>query len=566
MEPREATGAAETGTLNGLIEASISRHWERPALCDYGAGTTPLRYADVAEQIARYHLTWQLCGYEPGFKVAICGRNSAAWAVTLLACFTYGAVPVPLLSEFSPSTVQHLVRHSGARLLVAGASIAHAVDAAEMPELDAIVACDRLHQLLYCRSERFRRVILEADRIYAEHYPTGLTPDRLCYHRHRPDDLCLLSYTSGTTSEPKGVMIPERALWSNMAFAREVLPMFNSSHRVVSILPTAHLYGLSFELLYEFCVGMEVTFLGRTPSPQVILGALAEKRPSLIVVVPLVIEKIVQRGVLPRWQKPGMRLLRSLPVVRGIVRRKVRQALVEALGGEFYEVIVGGAALSPEVEALLREVGFPFTVGYGMTECAPIIGYSDWHTFVPQSCGKAAPRLEVRIDSADPQRTEGEILVRGMNVMLGYYRNDEATRAAIDADGWLHTGDVGVIDAEGNIFIRGRLKTMLLGPSGQNIYPEELEAEVQRLLPYVAECLVVQRGGSRLVALVCPDRETARREAGVADDAALAAYLTERLPQVNRHLPSYARLAAVELVEHEFEKTPKRSIKRFLYS
>lgn len=550
-------------TLCGLLEHSIRRHWDRPALADYGGAT--LTYGDVAAALAHYHTTWQLCGYAPGVKVALCGRNSAHWATSLLACFTYGAVPVPLLNDFPPSTIHHLVCHSEAKILIADPAIVRTLDPAQMPGLDAIVSADATHQLLFAQSERFRRCILDADRTYAAYYPQGITPDRLAYHRHAPDDLALLSYTSGTTSEPKGVMIPERALWSNMAFAHQVLPMFNASHRVVSILPTAHLYGLAFELLYEFCIGMEITFLGRTPSPQIILKALAEKRPSLIVVVPLVIEKIVQRALLPKYSTPTMKVLRRLPGVGTIIRRKFRQGLIQALGGAFYEVIVGGAALSADVEALLHDIGFPFTVGYGMTECAPIIGYSDWKTFVPQSCGRIAPRLEVRIDSPDPQHTAGEILVRGMNVMLGYYKNEAATRAALTPDGWLHTGDIGIIDAQGNLFIRGRLKTMMLGPSGQNIYPEELEAEMMHHLPFVAECIVVQRSATRLVALVYPDR-TAASNAGLTDDDALAAHLAALLPQANRRLPAYARIAAIELMDHEFEKTPKRSIKRFLYS
>lgn len=372
----------------------------------------------------------------------------------------------------------------------------------------------------------------------------------------------MINYTSGTTSEPKGVMIPQRAIWSNMAFAQEVLPNLCAGMEVLSLLPTAHLYGMSFELLYEFVVGIHVTFINKALTPTLILNALKDVRPHLVVVVPMLIEKIVRKGIMPQYNETKIKMVRQLPFVRNYVNRKFCDGLMEALGGRLYEVIIGGAGLNAEVEQLLKEIHFPFTVGYGMTECAPIIGYSDWHDFVQQSCGKPAPRMEVKIDSMDPHNVPGEILTRGMNVMLGYYKNEEATRHAIDEEGWLHTGDMGVMDTMDNIFIRGRIKNMLLSPSGQNVYPEEIEAVVNSQ-PYVLESVVVQRE-HRLIALIYPDRQLAQK-AGLSNDEDLMKYYHSRLKEVNRSFPVYAHVNDVELVEVEFEKTPKKSIKRFLY-
>ena len=510
-------------TLNGLFRASFESHWDLPSLADFGGEA--FRYREVATIVMNYHATWRALGYEPGTKIAICGRNSAQWAIAFLAAVTYGAVPVPLLNEFAPSTIHHLVSHSDARFLLVGASVAAKIDAAAMPTLDAVVRLDSKREVLHTSSDIVASRMQEALAKFDRTYPDGVGRGDLRFHQHRPDDLCIISYTSGTTSDPKGVMIPERAVWSNMAFAKEVLPMLSAGQKVVSFLPTAHLYGMAYELLYEFCVGIEVTFINKVPSPQVILQALAEKRPHLIVVVPLLLEKIVQRGVMKQFNSPKMRAMRQIPLVRGYINRKFRDGLCKALGN-----LCGRRPTScadPEVEELLKEIEFPFTVGYGMTECAPIIGYADWKEFVRTSCGKAAPRMEVRILSDDPAHVPGEIVTRGMNVMLGYYKNDEATRAAIDSDGWLHTGDMGVMDSVGNIFIRGRIKNMLLGPSGQNIYPEELEAEVNSL-PYVSESVVVQRG-AKLVALVYPDREAARID-HLAGDAAIAESITRHLP------------------------------------
>jgi len=504
--------------LNAVLEQSIKEHWDLPCFSNFQGET--FTYGQVAQQIAKYHQDWRAAGFEPGFRVAICGRNSAQWSIALLAAFTYGAVAVPLLHEFTPEMVERLVAHSESKVLLTNQTL---VTLQDCPDI---------------------------------------TPNDIHYYRHLPDELLMINYTSGTTSDPKGVMIPERAMWSNMAFAEQVLPNLHAGMNVVSLLPTAHLYGMSFELMYEFCVGIHVTFITSALAAPVILKAFKEVKPNIIIVVPMLIEKIVRKGILPKYNDPKMRMLRKVPMVRNTINAKFREGLIEAMGGNIYEVIIGGAALNSEVEEVLKEIRFPYTVGYGMTECAPIIGYADWKDFVRSSCGKAAPRMEVKIDSEDPQNVPGEILARGMNVMLGYYKNEEATHKAIDEEGWLHTGDMGVIDSVGNIFIRGRIKNMLLSGSGQNIYPEEIEAEVNNLA-HVIESVVVQRE-HRLVALTYPDREAAKA-AGMADDAAILQYLESQRKKLNSKFPVYAQVNAFELVNVEFEKTPKKSIKRFMY-
>ncbi len=504
--------------LNAVLEQSIKDHWDLPCFSNFQGES--FTYHEVAQQIAKYHQDWREAGLEPGFRVAICGRNSAQWSIALLAAFTYGAVAVPLLHEFTPEMVERLVAHSESKILLTNQNL---VTLQDCPEVN---------------------------------------PENLHYYRHQPDELLMINYTSGTTSAPKGVMIPERAMWSNMAFAEQVLPNLHAGQKVVSLLPTAHLYGMAFELMYEFCIGVHITFITSALAAPTILKAFKEVKPIIVIVVPMLIEKIVRKGILPKYNDPKMRMLRKVPMVRNTINAKFRQGLIDAMGGNIYEVIIGGAALNSEVEEVLKEIKFPYTVGYGMTECAPIIGYADWKDFVRSSCGKAAPRMEVKIDSEDPQNVPGEILTRGMNVMLGYYKNEEATSKTIDAEGWLHTGDMGVIDSVGNIFIRGRIKNMLLSGSGQNIYPEEIEAEVNNL-PYVVESVVVQRE-HRLVALTYPDREAAKA-AGMADDNAILEHLEGLRKNMNKKFPVYAQVNAFELVDVEFEKTPKKSIKRFMY-
>ncbi len=535
-------------TFNEMLTETLVQNWNLKALSNYDG--EDYTYGQVAERIARYHLVWQNTGLQPGCRVALCGRNSAEWSIALLAAFGYGAVAVPLLNEFTPDMIVRLVEHSEAQVLLVSQQI--------FKSLEEIELTRQMPDLKVCLLEEQDMV----EDLFSAIYPLGFTPHDVRLHAQTADELLMINYTSGTTSEPKGVMIPQRAIWSNMAFAREVLPQLGAGMEVLSLLPTAHLYGMAFELLYEFIVGIHITFITKALTPSIILRAMKDVRPHLIVVVPMIIEKVVRKGIMPKFNDSKVRLLHHLPIVRGILNRKFCQGLKEALGGRFYEVIIGGAGLNSEVEKILKEIDFPFTVGYGMTECAPIIGYADWHQFVPQSCGKAAPRMEVKIDSQDPERVPGEILTRGMNVMLGYYKNDEATHRAIDADGWLHTGDMGVKDREGNIFIRGRIKNMLLSPSGQNVYPEEIEAVVDSQ-PYVLESVVVQRE-HRLVALIYPDRQQAVSD-GLKEERALHQYLMGRMKEVNHRFPVYAHVNDVELVDSEFEKTPKKSIKRFIY-
>lgn len=548
-------------TLNELIEKSIKENWDLPSVADF-QGDNYL-YSDVAAIIAKYHIVWRNSGWKPGFKVAICGRNSATWAISFLAAVTYGAIPVPLLNEFTPDIIHRLVTHSEAKLFIVSKQVWEELDPEQMPNLEAIVMESNSHELLYSRNETFAQELAKAEESYSKQYPKGIAPDMINYFEQDPEELMMINYTSGTTSMPKGVMIPVRAMWSNMLFAFDALPNIKRGHRVVSLLPVAHLYGMSFEFLFEFCRGVEITFIPRALSPHIIMSALKEVSPNLVVLVPLILEKVIRKAIMPKYKSKKVQMMLKLPLIGNKIRQKFRDGLYKALGGNLYEVIVGGAALSPDVEEVLCDIKFPFTVGYGMTECAPIICYRDWHEFVPSSCGVMVPRMEMKILSSDPQNVPGELTVRGDNVMLGYYKNEEATKQAIDEDGWLHTGDMTVVDNDGNVFIRGRIKNMLLGASGQNIYPEELEQGVNAL-PYVLESVVVQRD-NRLVALVYPNREDAARD-GLKSDKAIQGVLESHKKDMNKHFPSYAPITAFELVEKEFEKTPKKSIKRFLYT
>ena len=547
--------------LNAYFENSIKSYWSKKSLSDYKAET--YTFEDVANIIVKHHLTWEKAGFEKGFRVAICGRNCSQWTTMLISCFTYGAVAVPLLNEFTAEQIHRLVNHSEARLLFVSEYIWKKLDMSQMPTVEVVMLDTKEHELVYCRHEEVRQIFANANQLMTEAYPHGLKPADIKFYEHQPDDLLMINYTSGTTSAPKGVMIPERALWSNMRFAQEVLPNLQSHQSVVSLLPTAHVYGMSFEVLYEFCIGIDVTFITRALSPAIIVQALADVKPIIVVVVPMIIEKVVRKGLLPKWNKPLVQALLKVPGISSIVKAIFRKGLIKALGGNLYEVIIGGAALNPEIDDLLKEIKFPYTVGYGMTECAPIICYSDWKTFAPHSCGRQVPRMEVRIDSDDPYNTPGEILAKGMNVMLGYYKNEEATRLAIDSDGWLHTGDMGIIDKKGNVFIKGRSKTMILSNTGQNIYPEEIENEVANL-KYVAENIVVQRD-VKLVSLIYPDREAAATD-GLNDDEQLLKYFESNKKSLNSRLASYAHISKFELLAEEFEKTPKKSIKRFLYT
>lgn len=541
-----------------FVEQSIKKNWDLDALTDYKGAT--LQYKDLARKIEKLHILLEESGVQPGDKVAICGRNSSHWGVAFLATLTYGAIAVPILHEFKADTIHNIVNHSDARLLFVGDMAWESLNEAEMPALEGIILMTDF-TLLVCRSKQLEYAREHLNEMFGRKFPRNFRREHVSYRRDDPEELAIINYTSGTTSFSKGVMLPYRSLWSNTQFAFEVLPL-QPGNRVVSMLPMAHMYGLAFEFLYEICCGCHVYFLTRMPSPKIIAQAFTDVKPHIVIAVPLIIEKIIKKNVLPKMETFKMKMLMKLPIINDKINEAVRELLVKGFGGQFYEIIVGGAAFNSEIETFLKGLDFPYTVGYGMTECGPIISYEDWKNFRPGSCGKAAPRMEIRIDSPDPQYTVGEILVRGDNVMLGYYKNPESTAQAIDKDGWLHTGDLGIMDADGNLFIKGRSKNMLLGPSGQNIYPEEIEEQLNNL-PYVAECIVIQQKDNKLAALIYPDFEAAYAQ-GMSDKD-IENQMEENRTTLNAALPSYSQISVIRIYPEEFEKTPKKSIKRFLY-
>ena len=548
----------EFTSVNKLYQEAFKKNWDRPAISNYQGVT--LHYRDVARRIEKMHIMFEECGLQKGDKVAICSRNQANWAVAFLSTMTYGAVPVPLLHEFKSSNIHHLVNHSEAKILFVDDVIWEGLSETEMPDLQAIIQVNTF-KLLYAGDEKIVAAREHLNELFGRKYPNSFTSADLDYHEDTAEELAIINYTSGTSGFSKGVMIPYRAVFSNLEFGRKVLPGLNNTHSVVSMLPSAHMYGLMFELLYELSVGAHVHFLSRVPSPKIIMQALSEVKPYVVIAVPLVIEKIYKTKVKPVLEKEGIRFLMKLPVLNQVVLNKVKTELINAFGGNFYEVIIGGAAFNKEVESFFKKMGFPFTVGYGMTECAPIITYDDWQEEKLYSCGKAAPNLEVKIDSADPLNVPGEILVKGANVFLGYYRNEEATKAVFTEDGWFRTGDMGVLDADNCLYIKGRSKCMILGPSGQNIYPEEVETVINSQ-PYVVDSLVIEEDGG-LTALIYPDFQQGAREG--MNQKAFAEFIEGTLPELNKELPNYARLKKVKVMTEDFERTPKKSIKRYLY-
>ncbi|MBR5781808.1 MAG: AMP-binding protein [Bacteroidales bacterium] len=545
-------------SVNKIFEKSFKENWDRPAISNYQGVT--LHYRDMARRIAKLHIMFEECGLEKGDKVAICSRNQANWVVSFLAALTYGAVPVPLMHEFKPSNINHLVNHSEAKILFVDEVIWEGLSEIDMSDLQAIIQVNTF-KLLYAANEKITESREHLNELFGKHYPMEFAPESLNYYEDSADELAIINYTSGTSGFSKGVMIPYRAIRSNIEFAETVLPQINHTSRVVSMLPCAHMYGLMFEVLYQLTRGCHVFFLSRLPSPKIIMQALAEVKPTLVIAVPLIIEKIYKSKVKPVIENAGIKFALKLPILDQFIMNKIKTELVNAFGGEFYEVIIGGAAFNKEVEAFFKKMEFPFTVGYGMTECAPIITYDDYKTAKLYSCGKIVPNMEMKIDSPDPVNIPGELLVKGANVFLGYYKNEEATREVLDKDGWLHTGDMGIIDADGYLFLRGRSKCMILGPSGQNIYPEEVEA-VLDTRPYVLESLVIEDNGG-LTALIYPDFDTAAKEG--MDQATFIKYIEDTLPEVNKDLPNYAKLKKIEVMSEAFERTPKKSIKRYLY-
>ena len=546
-------------SLNKILEESFRKNWDCAALSDFKGIT--LHYRDVARRIEKLHIIFNTCGVEKGDRIAICSRNQANWGVVFLASLTYGAVPVPILHEFKPSNVHHIVNHSGSRVLFVGDMVWENLAESEMPNLDAIIQINDF-SLLSSKSEQITDARERLNEMFGKKYPKSFGPSDINYHKEESgEELAMINYTSGTSGFSKGVMIPYRALLSNVLFAMEVMPKIGNKSNIVSMLPTAHMYGMMFEFLFEMTVGAHVHFLTRVPSPRIIMEAFATIKPDVIISVPLIIEKIYKQKLQPILNKTSMKVLLQLPFIDQMLHDKIKTELVNTFGGNFQEIIIGGAAFNKEADEFFNKIGFPYTVGYGMTECGPIISYAPWDKAKLFSCGKPAPRMEVRIASADPGTIPGEIQVRGANVMLGYYKNEEATAESFTTDGWMRTGDMGIIDEDGYLFIKGRYKSMILGPSGQNIYPEEIESVINSM-PYVIESLVVESGG-KLLALVYPDMDRAGKEG--LDKQAILQKMEENIAAVNADMPNYSKLAGVRVVPEEFEKTPKKSIKRYMY-
>lgn len=548
-------------SFNQMIQKSIVDHWDLDSLTDFKGAT--LQYHDVARKIEKLHIMFESSGVKQGDKIALCGRNSAAWAAAFLAVLTYGAIAVPILHEFTADQIHNIVNHSDAKILFAGDVVATQIDATKMPSLEGIIYIPD-YSLVLSRTDKLTYAREHLNEIFGQKYPKYFRKEHVHYYTEKsPDELAVINYTSGTTGFSKGVMIPYRALWSNIDFAYSVLgDIVKKGNSVISILPMAHMYGMSFEFLFEFIAGCHVFYLTRIPSPAIIAQAFSEVKPKIIISVPLIIEKIIKKKVFPKIQDPKLRLLMKMPGINKRVYEKICDQVTKAFGGEFYEVIIGGAAFSQEVEKFLHRIGFHYTVGYGATECAPIICYADYKTYVPGSCGRAAKNMQVKVVSEDPANIPGEILAKGPNVMLGYYKNEEATKASIDADGWFHTGDLGLMDEDGNVFIKGRSKNMLLGSNGQNIYPEEIEDKLNSM-SMVSESVVIQEG-NKLVGLVYPDLDTAKQIGFSETD--LGTIMEQNRKQLNAELPTYCHLSEIRLHDSEFEKTPKRSIKRFLYT
>lgn len=546
-------------SLNKILEESFRKNWDSAALSDFKGIT--LHYRDVARRIEKLHIIFNICGVQKGDRIAICSRNQANWGVVFLASLTYGAVPVPILHEFKPGNVHHIVNHSDSRVLFVGNMVWENLSESEMPNLEAIILVDDF-SLLMSKREQITDTRERLNEMFGKKYPKSFGPADINYHQEESgEELAMINYTSGTSGFSKGVMLPYRALLSNVLFAKEVMPNINNKSNIVSMLPTAHMYGMMFEFLFEMTVGAHVHFLTRVPSPRIIMEAFATIKPDVIISVPLIIEKIYKQKLQPILNKTSMKVLLKLPVIDQMMQARIKDELVKTFGGNFQQIIIGGAAFNKEADEFFNRIGFPYTVGYGMTECAPIISYAAWDKTKLFSCGKPAPRMEIRIASADPGRIPGEIQVRGDNVMLGYYKNEEATEESFTTDGWMRTGDMGIIDGDGYLFIKGRCKSMILGPSGQNIYPEEIEAVINSM-PYVIESLVVDSNG-KLIALVYPDMELAGKEG--LDKNAILKKMEENIAAVNVDMPNYSKIAGVRVVPEEFEKTPKKSIKRYMY-
>ena len=536
------------------LEEAIKTNWERPALGNFRGEL--FTFGEFAKQIAKFHVFFEAIGLKKGDKVALCAKNSARWGITFFAANTYEAVLVPILADFHPESVNSLVDHSESKLLLTDTDIWNKLDIEKMPTIKAVISSSDF-SLLYSADEKILEASNKLDELFDEKYPNGFSVADVSYPKDNDKNLAIINYTSGTTSAPKGVMLRYECLSANVAFGQKRLPSYPGD-TIVSMLPMAHMYGMMFELIYPLCGGSSIYYLGKTPTPALLLGAMAEVKPYLVITVPLVMEKIFKSKVAPVVNKPVMKVITAIPGINQLIFKKIRTTLLNAFGGNVREIVMGGAALNPDVEKWFRKFKLPFTVGYGMTEAAPLLAYEDWYDFAPKSCGKCVDSVEVRIDSEDPYNKVGEIQAKGYSLMSGYYKNEEATKAAFTEDGWMRTGDLGLLDRKGNIFIKGRSKNMILSASGQNIYPEEIEAVVNNQ-PYVIESVVVDRG-ARLVAITYMDSEKAKSEGVDLDE-----YKKTLMAEVNRSMPAYSKLNVVEYIDQPFEKTPKMSIKRFMY-
>ncbi len=541
------------------IEESLKNHWDYPALSDYKA--EPKYYSFVAKQIAKAHIFFEECGIKKGDKIALCGRNSANWAISFFSIITYGAVAVPILHEFKPEAVHHLVNHSEAKLLFVGDVVWESLDEKKMEGLNGIILLTDF-SLVSSNCAPCKRAFQRIEERFQKKYPKGFCREDVKYERENINDLAIINYTSGTTSLSKGVMIPYKAINSNLLFATEELPEMKAGMNVISMLPMAHMYGMAFEIIFEFMVGMHIHFLTRVPSPKIIAEAFERVKPDLIIAVPLIIEKIYKSKIKPMIDKTLVKILLNTPIIDSIIKNKILTSINNAFGGKFNQIIIGGAALNQEVETFFKNLGLRYTIGYGMTECAPIITYSNWKEHKQSSCGKITPRMQIKIDSPDSENIVGEIMVKGDHVMMGYYKNPEATSAVLSEDGWLRTGDLGLIDKDGHLFIKGRSKNMILGASGQNIYPEEIEDKLNSM-EYVMESIVLEQEG-KLVAMVYLNQDMLDKEKiDIVHSKSIIRKIKEEL---NKELPAYSQISYIYLQEEEFEKTPKRSIKRYLYT
>lgn len=546
-------------SLNLYLQDAIRDNWELLALTDFNG--ISLQYRDIARKVAKLHIFYERAGINKGDRIALCGKNSAQWCVAFISILAYGAVAVPILPDFHPDNIHHLVNHSKSKLLFCDGEIWDKLNQTKMPDIGAAILIHDFTPVI-SRSEEITMARTHLNELFGKKYPERFGREDVVFHRESPDELAIINYTSGSTGFSKGVMIPYRALWSNLQYCLDHMPYLTSGDGVVCMLPLAHMYGMSIDLIHCLTHGCHLFFLTRLPSPTIILKAFAEVQPKLIVAVPLILEKIVRNKVFPVLEKPMMKLLMKVPFLDEKLYARINENIIQAFGGKVEELIIGGAALNKDVEAFLKKIHFPLAVGYGMTECAPLISYAPHTEHRLGSCGRIVDRMEARIDSPDPLNIPGVLKVKGTNVMLGYYKNDEATDACMN-DGWLDTGDVCTMDADGFLYIKGRNKSMILGPSGQNIYPEEIE-QVLNSLPYVAESLVVTRnGGSEIVALVYPDPDSIDKDKVSAQ--ALDEIMAQNLKQLNADVPAYSRVNRIEIMDQEFEKTPKRSIKRYLY-